>query len=115
MLKLKSSVVLGIRAGTQRYVSGAIAESFQSRNLSNSMASPTSPTQKAGGENFAQEPTVVFVLGGPGSGKGTQCPKIVKSFGFTHLCAGDLLQAEVESGSENGLAFSSFIHLISNF
>uniref|UniRef100_A0A6N2MZM8 adenylate kinase n=1 Tax=Salix viminalis TaxID=40686 RepID=A0A6N2MZM8_SALVM len=56
-----------------------------------------------------QETTVVvFVLGGPGSGKGTQCPKIVEHFGFTHLCAGDLLQAEIESESENGLALSIF-------
>ncbi|XP_020082601.1 UMP-CMP kinase 3-like isoform X1 [Ananas comosus] len=53
----------------------------------------------------------IFVLvfsGGPGSGKGTQCPKIVEHFGFTHLCAGDLLQAEVESGSENGKMIEQF-------
>lgn len=29
--------------------------------------------------------TVVFVLGGPGSGKGTQCSKIVQEFGYMHL------------------------------
>ncbi|KAG1360948.1 UMP-CMP kinase 4 [Cocos nucifera] len=46
--------------------------------------------------------TVVFVLGGPGSGKGTQCANIVKHFGFTHLSAGDLLRAEKKSGSKNG-------------
>ncbi|XP_072968863.1 UMP-CMP kinase 3-like isoform X1 [Typha angustifolia] len=46
--------------------------------------------------------TVVFVLGGPGSGKGTQCANIVKHFGFTHLSAGDLLRAEIKSGSEFG-------------
>ena len=38
---------------------------------------------------------IVFVLGGPGSGKGTQCEKIVANFGYTHLSAGDLLRAEV--------------------
>ncbi|PKI73720.1 hypothetical protein CRG98_005961, partial [Punica granatum] len=48
-----------------------------------------------------KKPTVVFVLGGPGSGKGTQCANIVKHFGFTHLSAGDLLRAEIKSGSEN--------------
>ncbi|OEL15792.1 UMP-CMP kinase 1 [Dichanthelium oligosanthes] len=41
--------------------------------------------------------TLVFVLGGPGSGKGTQCSKIVKHFGFTHLSAGDLLRKLVPS------------------
>ncbi|KAI3436967.1 adenylate kinase [Psidium guajava] len=49
-----------------------------------------------------KKPTVVFVLGGPGSGKGTQCANIVQHFGFTHLSAGDLLRAEIKSGSENG-------------
>jgi adenylate kinase family enzyme len=42
------------------------------------------------------------VLGGPGSGKGTQCAKIVAKYGHTHLSAGDLLRAEVDSGSELG-------------
>ncbi|XP_040994953.1 UMP-CMP kinase 3-like isoform X2 [Juglans microcarpa x Juglans regia] len=49
-----------------------------------------------------KKPTVVFVLGGPGSGKGTQCANIVQHFGYTHLSAGDLLRAESNSGSENG-------------
>jgi hypothetical protein len=40
--------------------------------------------------------------GGPGSGKGTQCANIVEHFGFIHLSAGDLLRAEIKSGSENG-------------
>ena len=45
---------------------------------------------------------IVFVLGGPGSGKGTQCERIVRDFGFKHLSAGDLLRAEVASGSPTG-------------
>ncbi|XP_022742396.1 UMP-CMP kinase 3-like isoform X2 [Durio zibethinus] len=49
-----------------------------------------------------KKPTVVFVLGGPGSGKGTQCANIVEHFHYTHLSAGDLLRAEIKSGSENG-------------
>jgi adenylate kinase len=28
---------------------------------------------------------IIFIVGGPGSGKGTQCEKIVKKYGFTHL------------------------------
>ena len=43
-----------------------------------------------------------YCLGGPGSGKGTQCAKIVEKYGFCHLSSGDLLRAEVESGSERG-------------
>ncbi|XP_043697849.1 UMP-CMP kinase 3-like isoform X2 [Telopea speciosissima] len=52
---------------------------------------------------------VVFVLGGPGSGKGTQCANIVEHFGFSHLSAGDLLRAEIKSGSENGAMIQNMI------
>ncbi|XP_057211506.1 adenylate kinase isoenzyme 1 isoform X1 [Triplophysa rosa] len=45
---------------------------------------------------------IVFVVGGPGSGKGTQCEKIVAKYGYTHLSSGDLLRAEVASGSDRG-------------
>lgn len=49
------------------------------------------------------KPKVVFVLGPPGSGKGTQCEKIVQEFGYTHLSAGDLLREERNrEGSEYG-------------
>ncbi|XP_078733524.1 UMP-CMP kinase-like [Lampetra fluviatilis] len=52
---------------------------------------------------MALVPEVVFVLGGPGAGKGTQCEKIVETFGYTHLSAGDLLRAErSRKGSEFG-------------
>jgi UMP-CMP kinase len=34
----------------------------------------------------------VFVLGGPGSGKGTQSELIEKAFKFIHLSAGHLLR-----------------------
>lgn len=43
---------------------------------------------------------VVFVLGGPGSGKGTNCTRIQSDFGYVHLSAGDLLREERKSGSE---------------
>ncbi|KAI0027419.1 UMP-CMP kinase [Vararia minispora EC-137] len=47
--------------------------------------------------------TVVFVLGGPGAGKGTQCARLVDSFDFCHLSAGDLLRAEQDRpGSDYG-------------
>lgn len=47
--------------------------------------------------------TVIYVLGGPGAGKGTQCAKLVQNYHFTHLSAGDLLRAEQNrAGSEYG-------------
>lgn len=46
---------------------------------------------------------VLFVLGGPGAGKGTQCARIVKEYGFVHLSAGDLLRVEQATpGSADG-------------
>ncbi|CAG2059034.1 unnamed protein product, partial [Timema podura] len=45
---------------------------------------------------------ILCFSGGPGSGKGTQCEKIVAKYGFTHLSTGDLLRNEVQSGSERG-------------
>ncbi|VDK59249.1 unnamed protein product [Cylicostephanus goldi] len=38
---------------------------------------------------------IIFIVGGPGSGKGTQCDKIVEKYGLSHLSSGDLLRAEV--------------------
>jgi len=47
--------------------------------------------------------TVVYVLGGPGAGKGTQCARLVQRYGCVHLSAGDLLRAEQDRpGSEHG-------------
>lgn len=59
------------------------------------------------------KPRVYFVLGGtattlkdigPGAGKGTQCANLVKTYGFVHLSAGDLLRAEVCSMIFDGVA-----------
>ncbi len=52
---------------------------------------------------------VVFVLGGPGSGKGTNCTKIVAQFGYTHLSAGDLLREERNSGSKLATMINNYI------
>ncbi|XP_038708048.1 UMP-CMP kinase-like isoform X2 [Tripterygium wilfordii] len=57
---------------------------------------------KGGIASWVKTPFITFVLGGPGSGKGTQCEKIVETFGFTHLSAGDLLRREIASNSKDG-------------
>ena len=53
---------------------------------------------------------MIFVLGGPGAGKGTQCANLVKDYGFCHLSAGDLLRAEQDrEGSEVGAMIKDYI------
>ena len=39
---------------------------------------------------------VIFVLGGPGSGKGTQCAKLKEKHHFVHISTGELLREEQE-------------------
>ncbi|KAG9102772.1 UMP-CMP kinase [Ceratobasidium sp. 370] len=78
-------------------------------------ASPTSPTAAA--PTLVQTPAfdatkvmVIYVLGGPGAGKGTQCARIVEDFGFVHLSAGDLLREEQKrEGSQFGALISEYI------
>lgn len=57
-----------------------------------------------------QDVTVVFFLGGPGSGKGTQSANLVHDYGFVHLSAGDLLRAEqIREGSQYGELIKTYI------
>lgn len=62
-------------------------------------------------DSTSPTPRVVFVLGGPGSGKGTQCALIAEeeALGYAHLSAGDLLRAERNSGSELADMINEFI------
>ena len=56
-------------------------------------------------------PTVVFILGGPGSGKGTQSQFLRDRHQFLHLSAGDLLRAERNNPeSENGALIQKYIN-----
>lgn len=53
---------------------------------------------------------MIFVLGGPGAGKGTQCAKLVRDYAFKHLSAGDLLREEQDRpGSEFGDMIKQYI------
>lgn len=59
------------------------------RKLEITMRSRRQPTFRK------QETTVIFVIGGPGAGKGTQCGRLMQEFpNVVHLSAGELLRAE---------------------
>ena len=53
-------------------------------------------------KKLLDDPKIIFVLGGPASGKGTQCNKIVEEFGFSHISTGDLMRAEAAKGTKLG-------------
>lgn len=42
------------------------------------------------------------MLGPAGAGKGTQAQKLAKEFSFAHISTGDLIRAEIKSGSQLG-------------
>ncbi|UQX88487.1 adenylate kinase [Jatrophihabitans telluris] len=51
----------------------------------------------------------ILLMGPPGSGKGTQGVRLAQALGIPHIAVGDLLRAEVESGSERGQAFAEIM------
>lgn len=55
------------------------------------------------------KPNVVFVLGGPGAGKGTMCELAESQLGWTHLSTGDLLRGEREAGGPTATAIEEII------
>ena len=55
------------------------------------------------------DPNVVFVLGGPGTGKGTMCELAASQLGWTHLSIGDLLRAERQTGGPAAVTIERFI------
>ncbi|CEP62205.1 uncharacterized protein LALA0_S04e10220g [Lachancea lanzarotensis] len=66
---------------------------------------------KTGSPAFSEKDvSVIFVLGGPGAGKGTQCANLVRDHHFVHLSAGDLLRAEQKrEGSKYGELIKHYI------
>ena len=59
--------------------------------------------------SFDLKRQVIFVLGGPGSGKGTQSLLLAKELGFPHISAGETLVEERDSGSPDGNLINQYI------
>lgn len=73
------------------------------------LSSIASIFKKKEGDNNFSEQKIVFVLGGPGSGKGTQCAHIKDKYKYDHISAGDLLRHEVAQDTEQGRQISEMI------
>ena len=55
------------------------------------------------------KPQVIFVLGGPGSGKGTQCKLLKEKYSFGHLSVGSILREYLKSGSADAKRISQLM------
>ncbi|CAB1413445.1 unnamed protein product [Pleuronectes platessa] len=49
-----------------------------------------------------RKPKVIFMIGGPGSGKSVQCQRMEERLGLRHMTLGDLLCAELQTRSSRG-------------
>lgn len=55
------------------------------------------------------KPKVLFIIGGPGSGKGTCCESMIKTYHFQHLSTGDLCRSEIKKESEIGKEMQEYV------
>ena len=55
------------------------------------------------------KPNVIFVLGGPGSGKGTHCDLIRQRYNLTHYSVGDILREFLKSGTKEAQLISQMM------
>lgn len=51
----------------------------------------------------------IVIFGAPGSGKGTQSEALIERYGFRHISTGDLLRAEIKSGTALGRTAKLYI------
>jgi len=72
-------------------------------------ASPNGDRSKAEPGVAVPPAEVVFVLGGPGSGKSTQCELLAEHCGCRHFSPGDLLREEVHKETSLGTMISNMI------
>ncbi|XP_065275858.1 adenylate kinase isoenzyme 1-like [Emys orbicularis] len=53
-------------------------------------------------QEMLKSQVIIFVIGGPGSGKGTQCERLAAKYQFQHLGMGNLLRAEASEPTRQG-------------
>jgi len=103
------------RLATFHKVTGTVLDHYEKQGKLRRVVAEASPpvvfkmVAKVFQEDLLKSARIIFVCGGPGSGKGTQCDRIVERYGFTHLSSGDLLRDEVASKSPRGNELNSMM------
>jgi len=103
------------RLATFHKVTGSVLDHYEKQGKLRRVVAEASPpvvfklVAKVFQEDLLKSARILFVCGGPGSGKGTQCDRIVQRYGFTHLSSGDLLRDEVASKSPRGNELNSMM------
>ncbi|KAK5364951.1 hypothetical protein LTR20_008887 [Exophiala xenobiotica] len=54
-------------------------------------------------------PFIIYVLGAPGSGKGTLCDELARKYHFRHISVGDWLREEVQANSGLGNSVRRYV------
>lgn len=54
-------------------------------------------------------PTYIVLLGGPGTGKGTQAAFLTGALGLTHISSGDIFRENIKNRTEMGVLADSYI------
>nr|XP_040146531.1 adenylate kinase isoenzyme 1-like isoform X5 [Ictidomys tridecemlineatus] len=62
------------------------------------MARPLRPQEK----DILKSSLIIFVVGGPGCGKETQCKNMATKYGFCHVGLGQLLRQEAQKSTHRG-------------
>ncbi|KAH8593812.1 P-loop containing nucleoside triphosphate hydrolase protein [Bisporella sp. PMI_857] len=75
-------------------------------NLTNLLSKEEVSLHRKQSRQKQSELTIIFVTGGPGVGKDTQCSRLAKALSFYHVPTGDLLRKEVK---RTGSRYSEFI------
>ncbi|GFR42435.1 hypothetical protein Agub_g3340 [Astrephomene gubernaculifera] len=80
----------------------------QATQMSTTTEAPVAPPAVAAAGS-SQRKRVVFVVGGPGSGKGTQCDLISRDFEVPFFSAGDLIRKLIAAGGPAGQQLQEII------
>ena len=102
---IQKSFIFNKKCSTKR-VSRSFDSSISDHDQFRAIATKSSKTVVV---SSSRRPKIIFVLGGPGAGKGTQCAKLAAEFGIKHLSAGELLREEKLKPTENGRLIDSYL------